>query len=86
MTERYKDMAAEVREALDERGIAYETREGGDNEQITIWDHNGFWIMYLAYTDEDGETRSRMSVSAGFTEGRRDVDAEAFARVIEALS
>lgn len=82
----HKQMAASVREVLDERGITYETREGRDGEQITIWDHNGFWITYIAYTEEDGVTRSRVSVSAGFTEGRRDVDADTFARVIEALS
>jgi hypothetical protein len=83
----YEEIAAGVREALDKRGIAYETSEGRDGEQITIWDHNGFWITYVTYTDdENGITRSRMSVSAGFTKNRRDVDAEAFARVIEALS
>ena len=82
----HEEMAAQVRETLDERGIAYETREGVDTERITIWNHNGFWIMYTAYTDEKGVARSRMSVSAGFTKDRREVDAEAFARVIEALS
>ena len=82
----HKEMAADVREALDKRGIEYETREGRDCEQVTIWDHNGFWITYLAYTEEDGITRSRMSVSAGFTKNSRDVDADTFARVIEALS
>ena len=82
----HKEMAADVREALDKRGIAYETSEGIESEQVTIWDHNGLWIRYATYTDENGITRSRMSVSAGFTKNRRDVDAETFARVIEALS
>lgn len=83
----YEEMAAEVRKTLDERGITYDvSNEGGDAERITIWDHNGFWITYMAYTDEKCITRSRMSVSAGFTKNRRDVDAETFARVIEALS
>ena len=50
----HKQMAASVREVLDERGITYETREGRDGEQITIWDHNGFWITYIAYTEEEG--------------------------------
>ena len=83
----HEEMAAQVREMLDERGIEYENGEGGDDgEQIAIWNHNGFWIMYMAYTDENGVTRSRVSVSAGFTKDGRDVDAETLARVIEALS
>ncbi len=82
---RHYEMTAGVREELDRRGIEYEATGGEDSSAVTVWSHNGLFIGYYAYEDSD-RVYGRISIGSAFTADKRAVDAEAFARVIEALS
>ena len=75
-----------AREALDERGIAYELGKRGELEHLTIWNHNGHWVSYDVYDRESGGTCGTVTITTSFTKDKRDVDADVFARILEALS